>query len=328
MNSIESICLLALVLEGAMMLLLPHFSPRRFLFAITVPPAFRGSESARAALRRYHWTVAGAIVVAVVIVLVHVSAELAFAIAGPIPIVGGLGAFLIERGRIRRQAPPMADVREADLSPEADHLPRWFSLALPPFAAPAAAAAYLRAHWAEIPERFPTHYGVNGPDRWADKTSQAVFEPLLFSSGMMLLLLLLSLAMFFGSRRTPQRVVILKIMVGGMYLFAFLFCALSLEPLLGISLVWLFLPTLVFVVVAIAWAFRTVRNPDAPGEATPDNCWILGSIYYNPQDPAIFVQKRIGFGYTFNFGNRWCWIVLGGFAAGMIGLAIALPRGH
>lgn len=29
-----------------------------------------------------------------------------------------------------------------------------------------------------------------------------------------------------------------------------------------------------------------------------------GLVYYNPEDPAVFVEKRVGFGYTINFGNR------------------------
>jgi uncharacterized membrane protein len=36
------------------------------------------------------------------------------------------------------------------------------------------------------------------------------------------------------------------------------------------------------------------------------------------------VQKRIGFGYTINLGNVWSYVVLGGFALGMIALAVFL----
>jgi uncharacterized membrane protein len=35
-------------------------------------------------------------------------------------------------------------------------------------------------------------------------------------------------------------------------------------------------------------------------------------FYYNPSDPAIFVAKRVGIGYTVNFANRMCWLVLVG----------------
>ena len=35
-----------------------------------------------------------------------------------------------------------------------------------------------------------------------------------------------------------------------------------------------------------------------------DKYWILGGHFYNnPYDPAIFVAKRIGVGYTINIGR-------------------------
>ena len=35
-----------------------------------------------------------------------------------------------------------------------------------------------------------------------------------------------------------------------------------------------------------------------------------GRIYINPQDPALWVDKRFGIGWTLNFGNRWSWGVM------------------
>jgi hypothetical protein len=32
---------------------------------------------------------------------------------------------------------------------------------------------------------------------------------------------------------------------------------------------------------------------------TPDACWHGGSVYYNSQDAALLVEKRIGVGWTF-----------------------------
>lgn len=34
-----------------------------------------------------------------------------------------------------------------------------------------------------------------------------------------------------------------------------------------------------------------------------DSKWILGSIYYNKNDPAMMIEKRIGIGWTINFAN-------------------------
>jgi uncharacterized membrane protein len=41
-----------------------------------------------------------------------------------------------------------------------------------------------------------------------------------------------------------------------------------------------------------------------------DARWKAGMVYWNPDDPAIFVPKRVGIGWTFNFANKWSWMVL------------------
>ena len=62
----------------------------------------------------------------------------------------------------------------------------------------------------------------------------------------------------------------------------------------------------------IAWLTRRDRRESANdvGEITPDACWHLDQFYYNRQDPALLVEKRVGLGLTFNFGNRLSWIAL------------------
>lgn len=50
-----------------------------------------------------------------------------------------------------------------------------------------------------------------------------------------------------------------------------------------------------------------------------DDCyWKLGAFYYNPEDPALFLAKRFGIGWTLNFGHWISWIIL-------LGLLIGLP---
>lgn len=41
-----------------------------------------------------------------------------------------------------------------------------------------------------------------------------------------------------------------------------------------------------------------------------DGNWIGGFLYYNKNDPSLFVEKRFGIGYTLNFGNPVSMIVL------------------
>jgi len=42
---------------------------------------------------------------------------------------------------------------------------------------------------------------------------------------------------------------------------------------------------------------------------TPDKGW-RGVFYSNSDDPALFVPKRYGIGYTLNFANPWSWAVM------------------
>jgi len=41
-----------------------------------------------------------------------------------------------------------------------------------------------------------------------------------------------------------------------------------------------------------------------------DKYWKLGVFYFNPDDPAVFVEKRFGIGWTFNWARPLSWILL------------------
>jgi uncharacterized membrane protein len=316
--------LLILAMSGAVMLLLPDISPRTYLFAITVPAGFRSSDVGRASLRRYYrWVCASLVAAAAWIVALPAPAPPFSAFTAMLPIIVGFASFLRERAVVRRLAPPQPLVYEADLG-GSDHLPRWVLLALPAFVPPLVAANWLRAHWNEIPERFPIHWDAAGqPNRWADKSFQSVYGPLLYGCGMMLFLIFMALIVFLGARRSVQRTATLKILIGVVWLMGVLFTGISLMPLVRFPVLWFFLPVMLFVVGVLAWSRKLARLPADP---TPDTAWILGSIYYNPQDAAIFVQKRIGFGFTFNFGNRMTWLVLGSMVLMFVGMIWLLPR--
>jgi uncharacterized membrane protein len=327
MNSAIYIALPMLAFCGALMFLLPHLSPRRYFFAITVPPDFASSEPGRAVLRRYHANLTAGVLLSVVLVwaLSEGTPDLAVVLAMLLPALGGMVCFLLMRNRVSRYSISSAPVREAELSTKPEHLPSWIVLALPPFAAPLAAAAYLRAHWNEIPQRFPIHYDLAGTaNRWAPKTAHAVYGPLLFEAGFMLLLLLLSLGAFYGARRGPQRIGVLKMIVATLYFLAYIFTAMSLLALVPIPMESHLAVTAVFTLGVLVWSYKMVRDPKMPVDHTPDEYWRLGSIYCNPDDPAVFVQNRIGFGYTLNFGNPVAWVGFGVFMLAMLGGVLLL----
>jgi uncharacterized membrane protein len=44
-------------------------------------------------------------------------------------------------------------------------------------------------------------------------------------------------------------------------------------------------------------------------------------FYFNPDDSALFVEKRIGIGYTINFAHASAWIIMALTLAVPLGLA-------
>jgi uncharacterized membrane protein len=81
---------------------------------------------------------------------------------------------------------------------------------------------------------------------------------------------------------------------------------MSLPAALPPGMMWVF-GSVIVLILALTWLVAISRGDDHP---TPDECWKAGIFYSNPDDPALFVRKRSGIGYTLNFGNSWAWPVL------------------
>jgi uncharacterized membrane protein len=45
-------------------------------------------------------------------------------------------------------------------------------------------------------------------------------------------------------------------------------------------------------------------------------------FYYNPTDPALFVEKRLGIGFTLNMAKTMSWVILVGFLLIVAGIVI------
>jgi uncharacterized membrane protein len=70
---------------------------------------------------------------------------------------------------------------------------------------------------------------------------------------------------------------------------------------------------------------KKASEPSDPPEKTPEECWKAGVVYYNPSDPALVVEKRTGFGYTLNFGNRLSWVLAAGLVLVLVSVPLILP---
>jgi uncharacterized membrane protein len=206
----------------------------------------------------------------------------------------------------------------------------------------AVVAIYLAVHWAQIPDEFPVHWGIDGrPNGWSVRTPIGVFGPLLFGAAVVIGISLLGYGLSHGARRVPVPAVapafadyphrIAVLLLGVEYFIAAMFSLAGLLPLTGSpGAAPILIVTLAILVAAVflgRWVSRArEKGPDAPGDGTPDRCWKLGLFYFNPDDSALFVEKRIGFGYTINFARPAAWIVLALMLAlplGMAALAIA-----
>jgi uncharacterized membrane protein len=68
---------------------------------------------------------------------------------------------------------------------------------------------------------------------------------------------------------------------------------------------------LVWLLVRLGRLQRTGTGATGTGDRTEDRFWKAGLVYYNPEDPAIFLEKRFGIGYTMNMARPAAWYILG-----------------
>jgi uncharacterized membrane protein len=337
--------LFAIAFVAVLAYVMPRLTRPDLYFAVTVAPDFRNTPEARAILRRYQTEVVFYSLGAFGLLLLGewrgwISAT---ALAVLAQVGGDFVAYYRARKDVQPHAAEPTAIREASLKPRARHLPGGWSLQLGPFALLAAAALYLRAHWTDVPERFPVHWGFDGrPDAWASRGALAVYGSLLTGAVVCAGLGLLAYATLRWSRQVRAarpladaerhfRTTTIALVLGAEYLVALILGCVGLLPLVSQTRVArefsLFSAlTLVFAVAATAVLARAgqggTRLPGAwaaglgsegvrpVGDRTAAECWKAGIIYVNRNDPARIVEKRFGIGYTMNFGHPESWVVL------------------
>jgi hypothetical protein len=298
-------------------------------FGVTVAPGFSDGPEARSVLHRFRiaiWLLALAAVTATALGL-PANFPWAFPAAMTLELGGALAAF----AHARRQTLPHAVrpvPRSASLTSAPEGLPGGVAAVLVPLATLAAAALYLYLNWNRIPERFPVHWGIDGsPDRWSGRTWLGVYTPLLLGAVHCGLMLLIALGILRASPRgrvaanaaagAQVRRVTLQFLVAGVWGMALVLAAVSVDRVLPDRPFGNLPPALIsvgFIALAVPFVWRLIRigrTLGSGGDGTPDRCWKLGIFYFNPADPAIFLEKRFGIGYTINFGNRTTWLFIG-----------------
>jgi uncharacterized membrane protein len=85
---------------------------------------------------------------------------------------------------------------------------------------------------------------------------------------------------------------------------------------------------LIALVLVLLW--HPQRKAETPADRQPtyktfrddDRYWYGGFFYNNPDDPALFVEKRYGLGWTLNFGHPQAKLVLFGLLLVVLVLTI------
>ncbi|MBP1990046.1 DUF1648 domain-containing protein [Paenibacillus eucommiae] len=71
---------------------------------------------------------------------------------------------------------------------------------------------------------------------------------------------------------------------------------------------------------------RTSETTVKQVQINDDKFWKLGAFYYNPQDPSLFVEKRMGIGWTINMGRPLGWVIMIGLPLVLILAPLLLTR--
>jgi uncharacterized membrane protein len=275
--------------------------------------------------------------------MIHVAIAFAMILASALPrysffsVIGGiwlavgpLTAFVEAHKRVQRHSVQAATVREAILEPRSTRPPGGWIVQAGPFAILLAVGVFLHYHWDEIPARFPVHWGIDGrPNGWSSRTTMGVYAPSVFGALISACMWLTAHTLLRSARiidrarpilvlhdfahRVAQFLLLIE------FFLAVVFSCVGLLPLTGtMPLVIATILMLPAVFVLIVWLNKgrthagrqSEGDAVAVGDGTPDKCWKFGVLYFNPDDAALWVEKRVGIGYTMNFAHVSAWVIV------------------
>jgi uncharacterized membrane protein len=308
--------------------LLPLMRKRSLYFGVTVADSFRDSEEGCAIARQFRiWVWVGT---AITLVVQYAAMELRQLLLLPLAVylllIVALAAWVRAWRRTRPHSVRQVGLRSAEIAaaPEASALGT-MALVLP-LLMPIGAAAWLWSRYAELPARYPVHWnGAGEVDRYVDKSLRAVFATPAIALVVLVMVLGVGLGIRYASRRGSSgeqagwaskfRRLNMMMLTAIMWTVSAMTSTLSLAPLLPYRTIGTLMPAFVVALLATVVGFaipliRMSMKNTGGSDATPDECWSGGVIYYNPADPALMVEKREGIGYTLNFGNRLSWVIL------------------
>lgn len=203
---------------------------------------------------------------------------------------------------------------------------------------------FLIYYYPQLPEKIPVHWDWRGrPDDWARKSFGTVFflsMMLIYLQGLFLLVKhgLLTVKMTLPAERAREYLsgkeqflnTTMKLMDWVRILVATMMSALLLNIVFSsvehlshltiivtvidaLSTLMLFASCTYFIIrlIMIDHALKRTVGRVYVQRGRDAAHWRAGGLfYYNPEDPSLFVEKMVGFGYTFNMANRLVYLYL------------------
>lgn len=320
---------------GISIALVPRLSRPDVPLGVNVPNGRRDDPVVREAVRRFEAMVLVATAVAVILALVLSTHAVVIASLPPLLLlVVAAVAWVVCRRPIIRAKAEQGWYDDVSVAMVASATPQnvrqmWWGYAVAGVVL-AVTAVIGATRWDRLPSPYPTHFGGDGhADSYADKTVWSVFGPLIIMVIVIAGLAVLQwITLRHGTRQYADgtsdagadRARMLALLTQWVLnvsavLVAVVVAAISVTIYLGGSAAAVAAVTLAMVAVVLLGVLFSVivamqklrRRPAAPGsgpDAPDDDAhWKGGLVYVNRDDPAAFVPKRTGVGFTVNFGS-------------------------
>ncbi|WP_053071900.1 DUF1648 domain-containing protein [Ornithinibacillus contaminans] len=204
-------------------------------------------------------------------------------------------------------------------------------------------------HYDKIPDQIPMQYNLEGDvTNWADKSYRSLLMMPIVQVYLTLVFMLSNTIIAKAKQQInaekPTESMQQNVIFRRRWSLFLILAGIALTLLLSFAQVtfifpidtkWITIVPLLFTVVIVAGVIilsittgqggsRVKLANGTHGEIIDrddDQYWKLGQFYFNKQDPALFLEKRFGVGWTINFARPLAWILF----LGIILLAIGLP---
>lgn len=319
--------------------LLPTLSPNGVVLGVRVPANQADNPAVHSALTGYRRAMITVGVIATCVSFVG-SAYPPTAIAVPAGLLLGFAAaYSTQRQHLLRAKEDQGwfdgldttvSGRVARTQQEPSPVLAW-ALVLCSTAVTGLSALFVASRWDEIPAEFPTHYGPSfEPDAWAVKSVASVFSLSLVNVAVIALLAFFAWLITSGriSRRADRTAAGLRRDIEAQHVGLRAAAVLTFVVVTGLAALQVVMPlpqfhellapvtvamltlTTVCVIGLVASLVRvrvsSRQHMFATGDVeSPDNDehYKWGMFYYNPDDPAVIVDKRTGVGVDFNYAT-------------------------